>query len=32
MDLLWIIIPLIFFAICLAYVGFLGREGKTWKT
>ena len=32
MDLVWIIIPLIFFAICLGYVGFLGREGKTWKT
>jgi hypothetical protein len=32
MDLVWIIIPLIFFALCLAYAGFLGREGKTWKT
>jgi len=32
MDLVWIIIPLIFFAICLGYVGFLGQESKTWKT
>jgi hypothetical protein len=32
MDLVWIIIPLIFFAICLAYVVFLGKESKTWKT
>jgi hypothetical protein len=21
-----------YFVICLAYVGFLAREGKTWKT
>ncbi len=28
MDIVWIIIPLIFFAICLAYVGFLGRGGQ----
>jgi hypothetical protein len=32
MDIVWITIPLIFFGICLAYVGFLGKEGKTWKT
>jgi hypothetical protein len=32
MDVVWIIISLIFFGICLAYIGFLGREGKTWKT
>jgi hypothetical protein len=32
MDVVWIIIALIFFGMCLAYVGFLAREGKTWKT
>jgi hypothetical protein len=32
MDVVWISLCLIFFAICLAYVGFLAREGKTWKT
>jgi hypothetical protein len=32
MDMVWIAVSLIFFAISLAYVGFLGREGKTWKT
>jgi hypothetical protein len=32
MDVVWIFITLIFFVICLAYVGFLAREGKTWKT
>lgn len=32
MDVVWIIIPLIFFGICLAYVRFLAQEGKTWKT
>jgi hypothetical protein len=32
MDVVWIIIPLIFFSICLGYVGFLAKEGKTWKT
>jgi hypothetical protein len=32
MDFVWIIIALIFFSICLAYVGFLAREGKSWKT
>jgi hypothetical protein len=32
MDAVWIIISLVFFGICLAYVGFLGREGKTWRT
>jgi hypothetical protein len=32
MDVVWIIISLIFFGICLAYIGFLAREGKTWKT
>jgi hypothetical protein len=32
MDIIFIVIPLIFFGICLAYVGFLAKEGKTWKT
>ena len=32
MDVVWIAIPLVFFVICLAYVGFLAKEGKTWKT
>jgi hypothetical protein len=32
MDVVWIAIALIFFWVCLAYVGFLAREGKTWKT
>jgi hypothetical protein len=32
MDVIWIIISLIFFGICLVYVGFLAQEGKTWKT
>jgi hypothetical protein len=31
MDVVWIIISLIFFGICLAYVGFLTKESKTWK-
>jgi len=29
---MWIAIFLLFFVICLAYVGFLAKEGKTWKT
>ena len=32
MDLVWIGLSLVFFGICLAYVGFLAKEGKTWKT
>ena len=32
MDVVWIAISLIFFGVCLAYVGFLSKEGKTWKT
>lgn len=32
MDIIWIVITIIFFIICLAYVGFLAKEGKTWKT
>jgi len=32
MDIVWLIIILVFFAICLVYVGFLTKEGKTWKT
>ncbi len=32
MDIVWIGITLGFFAICLIYVGFLAKEGKTWKT
>ena len=31
MDVIWIVIPVIFFGACLAYVGFLAKEGKTWK-
>jgi uncharacterized membrane protein len=32
MDVIMVVISLIFFVVCLAYVGFLAREGKTWKT
>jgi hypothetical protein len=32
MDVAWIAITLLFFVICLAYVSFLAKEGKTWKT
>ncbi len=32
MDLVWVTITLLFFVICLLYVGFLANEGKTWKT
>jgi hypothetical protein len=32
MDVVWLAITLIFFVACLAYVGFLAKEGKTWKT
>jgi hypothetical protein len=32
MDIVWIAIALIFFGACLAYVCFLAKEGKTWKT
>jgi hypothetical protein len=32
MDVVWIVIALLFFVICLAYVSFLAKEGKTWKT
>lgn len=32
MDLVWIGISLVFFGVCLAYVGFLAKEGKIWKT
>lgn len=32
MDIVWILICIIFIGICLAYVGFLAKEGKTWKT
>ena len=32
MDFVWIIISLVFFVVCLAYVSFLAKEGKTWKT
>ncbi len=31
MDIVWIIISVIFFGICLAYVGFLDRGAKAWK-
>jgi|YelNatPaOPRAMG01_1025707.scaffolds.fasta_scaffold16552_3 preprotein translocase subunit SecG len=32
MDLLWIVMSVLFFVICLAYAGFLAKEGKIWKT
>jgi hypothetical protein len=32
MDVIWIVISLVFYGICLVYVGFLAKEGKTWKT
>jgi hypothetical protein len=32
MDLVWGAITLLFFVICLLYVGFLAKLGKTWKT
>jgi hypothetical protein len=32
MDIGWIVITLLFFVACLAYVSFLAKEGKTWKT
>ncbi len=32
MDIVWIVISLVFFLVCLVYVGFLAKEGKTWKT
>lgn len=32
MDMVWITITVLFFAACLTYVGFLAKEGKTWKT
>jgi len=32
MDFVWIVISLVFFVVCLAYVSFLAKEGKTWKT
>jgi hypothetical protein len=32
MDIVWLILTLLFFVICLGYVGFLAKEGKTWKT
>jgi hypothetical protein len=31
MDILLIGIVILFFGLCLAYVGFLDREGKSWK-
>jgi hypothetical protein len=32
MDFVWLVISLVFFVVCLAYVSFLAKEGKTWKT
>jgi len=32
MDIVFIVITVLFFVICLAYVRFLAKEGKTWKT
>ena len=31
MDIAFILITVLFYVICLAYVGFLAKEGKTWK-
>jgi hypothetical protein len=31
MDILCLAVSLAFFAVCLAYVGFLAKEGKIWK-
>jgi hypothetical protein len=32
MDIVWLAIAVIFVILSLAYVGFLDREGKLWKT
>jgi hypothetical protein len=32
MDMLLIGIVILFFGLCLAYVGFLNQEGTQWKT
>jgi hypothetical protein len=32
MDAVWIVLTIVFFGICLAYVGFLDQEGSLWKT
>jgi hypothetical protein len=32
MDVVWIVITLLFFVVGVAYVSFLAKEGKTWKT
>ncbi len=32
MDIVWLVITLVFFGVCLGYVVFLAKEGKTWKT
>jgi len=32
MEIGFIVITVLFFVVCLAYVGFLAKEGKTWKT
>jgi hypothetical protein len=32
MDMVWITIAILFFGLCLTYVGFLDKEGTQWKT
>jgi Fe2+ transport system protein B len=32
MDIVFLVITVLFFVVCLAYVGFLAKEDKTWKT
>jgi len=32
MEIGFIVITVLFFVVCLAYVGFLAKEGKSWKT
>lgn len=32
MDIFLLTIAVIFFGICVGYVGFLDQEGKLWKT
>jgi len=32
MEIGFIVTTVLFFVVCLAYVGFLAKEGKTWKT
>jgi hypothetical protein len=32
MDIVWVVITLGFFGVCLGFVVFLAREGAKWKT